>query len=304
MKYLFEKILPQGTEKTHAFISDRCRSIKSDLNIQKYSGSEAFIIHEHIIRYQIMCTNLLCESECFVLQNEVEQIQKSLITLIQLYEKAQFEHLTNRSEFISYYLLLFPWDNDILSRLEIHQSDLLKDPMIEKAVKIKILMSTRLCQKPHPSVDGTLNNYSRIFHLLRDPSSPYLFSCCVHVNYQDIRDHAIHSIQRSLAYQYFEHNLTSGMSVKDMVEILGFDSIQQCLAFLKHYQIPIKDEKIIRLGRQILKDSDGILTKGPKPMFPFQTRVSKYPLQKCVWIEAKNDRGTQCIIKGTEGLNF
>lgn len=62
---------------SHSFVRDRARSIRNDLTLQNYRGIEAVILHERIARYHIMCSNLLCGSEGFVMQQEEEQLRKS-----------------------------------------------------------------------------------------------------------------------------------------------------------------------------------------------------------------------------------
>jgi hypothetical protein len=79
LDYLFHEIIGiHGVAASHSFVRDRARSIRNDLTLQSYSGIEAIILHERIARYHIMCSNFLCGSEGFVMQQEEEQLRKSI----------------------------------------------------------------------------------------------------------------------------------------------------------------------------------------------------------------------------------
>jgi hypothetical protein len=79
LDYLFHDIIGQyGIEESHSFVRDRARAIRNDLTLQNYRGVEAVLLHERIARYHIMCSNTLCSVDGFVMQQEIEQLRKSI----------------------------------------------------------------------------------------------------------------------------------------------------------------------------------------------------------------------------------
>ena len=108
--------------------------------------------------------------------------------------------MPNEAEFQAYYILTFPWNNDVISKLESDLSEkVFFDPRVQLAIEIRSLMTKRH-DKKRPSVDGSVNHFSRIFDLVRKNTTSYLFACCVHIHFEDIRRGAIKAIQKSYTY--------------------------------------------------------------------------------------------------------
>ena len=82
MNYLLDEILDiHGIEISYSFIRDRFRSIRNDLTLQNFRGLEAVQLHEMIARYHILCSHHFCDIEGVSLQQEHEQLRKSMIPL-------------------------------------------------------------------------------------------------------------------------------------------------------------------------------------------------------------------------------
>jgi hypothetical protein len=289
LDYLFHDIIDQfGLQQSHGFVRDRARAIRNDLVLQNYRGVEAVILHERIARYHIMCSNILCGVEGFVMQQEVEQLRKTLLSLIEYYSEMQRKgiNMPNEAEFQAYYILTFPWNNDILSRLESDLSEkVFFDPKVQLAIEVRSLM-TRRNDKKRPCVDGSLNHYSKIFEIIRSNTTPYLFGCCVHLHFADIRRGAIRAMQRSFTYQ--GDNPLSGILLQDIVDSLGFDGESDCIAFLNHYFIevePCQKDKFAYVGRKVV-DMNGKKEK-LYPRYPYSIIPDNLPSTKSNFVEAK-----------------
>lgn len=82
MNYLLNDILGKyGLEDSYSFVRDRFRSIRNDLTLQNYRGREAIELHEMIARYHIVCSHALCGVEGVTIQQEHEQLRKSIYIL-------------------------------------------------------------------------------------------------------------------------------------------------------------------------------------------------------------------------------
>jgi nuclear mRNA export protein SAC3 len=177
--------------------------------------------------------------------------------------------MPNEAEFQAYYILTLPWSNEVPSKLEKELSpNILFDPLVQLAMKIRFLMSRRF-DRNRPNIDGSLNHFCRIFSLIRADSTPYLFACCIHIHFVDIRTAGIRAIQKS--YHYVENDPNSGLPLSDIIEMLGFEGEKDSIKFLKHYFIEVghgKDGKVAYVGRKVVRDMAGNLKGGDYPKFP------------------------------------
>jgi hypothetical protein len=291
LDYLFHDIINQyGLQESHGFVRDRARAIRNDLTLQNYRGVEAVILHERIARYHIMCSNVLCGVEGFVMQQEIEQLRKTLLSLIEFYSEMQKKgaNMPNEAEFQAYYILTFPWNNDVVSRLESELSPkVFFDTKVQLALEVRSLM-TRRHDKKRPSVDGSLNHYSKIFEIIRRNTTPYLFACCVHMHFADIRRGGIRAMQRSYTFQ--ADNPQSGIELQDIVDSLGFDGDEDCIQFLNHYFIDVRmvhDKKIAYVGRKV-QDRNGKKER-IYPKYPYSVIPDNLPSLKSNLVEKKRE---------------
>ncbi|KAJ3275373.1 hypothetical protein HDV01_000665 [Terramyces sp. JEL0728] len=268
LDYLFKDIIKKhGIIESHGFVRDRCRSIRNDLTLQNYRGKEAMLLHERIARYHILCSNYLCGSDGFVMQQEVEQLRKTLQSLMEYYSE-NTQDLENEAEFQAYYILTFPWNNDIVSKLEQElKPNIFMDNQVQLALQIRFLMA-RKNDNNLPSADGSINHYSRIFTLLKQTKVSYLLACCIHLHFVDIRRGALKAMQKS--YQYIDSDPTSGHQLEEIIDILGFDGVDDSTAFLSHYFIEIEDHGslIAKIGKKVVTEFSGKRKTVP-PKFPY-----------------------------------
>ncbi|KAJ3301418.1 hypothetical protein HDV03_000864 [Kappamyces sp. JEL0829] len=291
LDYLLHDIINQhGVVASHAFVRDRARSIRNDLTLQNYRGVEAVILHERIARYHIMCSNVLCGSPGFVMQQEVEQLRKTLLSLMEYYKEMNQKQIRmpNEAEFQAYYILTLPWSNDVPSRLEQElQPHVFMDFQVQLAFKVRFLLARR--EDPRkPSVDGSLNHYSRIFSIIRKRTTPYLFACCIHIHFLTLRAVGLRAMQRS--YHYLEKDPASGMNLSDFIEALGFDGASDSAAFLEHYFVDVAavgGAMVAYTGRKIVTDITGKSKPGDFPKYPYTLIPDSFRESKSELIESK-----------------
>ncbi|KAI8898431.1 SAC3/GANP/Nin1/mts3/eIF-3 p25 family-domain-containing protein [Globomyces pollinis-pini] len=292
LKYLFyDLISTYGLEETNAFIWDRTRAIRNDCILQNNRGVEAIEIHEPIARYHIMCTNALCGTTGYEIRLEVEQLEKTLQSLTEFYKEVRRQNIQspNEAEFQAYNLLVSPWDPEMGAKLERDLPEsLFFDPLIQLAFKIRFSMSRKGDDKI-PSEDGAINQFAKIFRLLKSPNTSYLMACCVHLHFKDIRRAAIRAMQRS--YWYRDDEPTSGHRLPEIVSLLGFDDESEAINFLQHYKIDVinlnemsddQSDTYAYIGRKVGKSG-----KGDPPIYPFKELIDDPPLQQSILVEMK-----------------
>ncbi len=107
LDYLFGEILPaHGLVRAYSFVRDRARAIRNDLTLCNYRGPEAIDLHERIARFHILCSYELCERPEVSLQQEHEQLRKTLQSLLEYYAEAAAagRRCPHEPEFQAYYL--------------------------------------------------------------------------------------------------------------------------------------------------------------------------------------------------------
>ncbi len=235
------------------------------------------------------------------MQQEVEQLRKSmpsnlmvaLLSLMEFYKEISQKKIPmpNEPEFQAYYILTLPWSNEVPSRLEQElEPRVFFDPQVQLAFQIRFLLSRR-DDRNKPSVDGSLNHYARIFSIIRKSSTSYLFACCIHLHFLEIRKAALKSIQKS--YRYIEGDSNSGMDLEEIVTSFGFDSDQDAIAFLNHYFIDVLTDmngtKRAFVGRKVITDMAGKQKPGEYPKYPYTITPDSFSNSKSKLIEMKRE---------------
>jgi SAC3/GANP family len=82
-----------------------------------------------------------------------------------------------------------------------------------------------------------VNHYAKLFNLLRDPSTPYLFACCIHLHFKNIRKRALKAMMK--AYYLIDGNEDGAYLVNDLIRILGLDGEEEAESLLNHFEIKI-----------------------------------------------------------------
>ena len=161
----------------------------------------------------------------------------------------------NEVEFMSYYILLHPGNFEALSKLEKRlPKAIFFNPEIQKALEISFLMSVS------DTADGCLNHYARIFTMLKCSTVPYLFACCAHIQFVNIRIAGLSAMQKS--YYYNEWDPESGIPLQKVIESLGFDNLRETTSFLQIYGIDIVNN-YCQVGRKITKEKKKVYPDFP-----------------------------------------
>ena len=156
----------------------------------------------------------------------------------------------NEVEFIAYYILLHPGNFEALSKLEKRLPKFIfARSEIQQAFEISFLMSVS------ESSGGSLNHFSRIFTILKMENIPYLFACCAHIQFVNIRKAALSAMQKT--YYHNEMEPSSGLPIERVVQFLGFDRSEEATIFLNLYGVEILDNHA-QIGRKVTKEKKKI----------------------------------------------
>jgi hypothetical protein len=242
LDYLLNQVLVKnGLQESYAFVRDRARAIRNDLTLQNYRGPEAVELHEKIARYHLLCCHSLCDKDNIVIQQEHEQLRKTLQSLIEYYKEMADvgQVMPNEAEFQAYYILTHLFSNETVSRAESLPSHVFMDPRVQWALSIQAM-----CQRTNEqyvlgraSENGSLHFYSRIFSELAKPTTSYLFACCLHIDFIDIRRGALKAMQK--VFYCTPDDSRTVWTFEDLIALLGYDDQDQLLEALDYYNIPV-----------------------------------------------------------------
>jgi hypothetical protein len=142
LEYLFGTVLPlHGLEKSYYFIRSRTRAIRNDFTLQNYRGREAIECHEKIARFHILCCHELCQVLVNDIQQEHEQLKKTLQSLSEFYKDSRGIYSSpNEAEFQAYYILMKTDQSSFIQRLERHvPNSIFLDNRVQQAIDFSYL---------------------------------------------------------------------------------------------------------------------------------------------------------------------
>ncbi|KAI8617340.1 SAC3/GANP/Nin1/mts3/eIF-3 p25 family-domain-containing protein [Chytriomyces sp. MP71] len=256
LDYLFHEIIPtKGLEDSHDFVRDRTRGIRNDFTLQNYREYEAVECHERIARYHIICASKLMDTENFSLQQEQEQMRKTLQSLREYYIDMNKRGIPcpNEAEFQAYYILSHFWQNEIVTMAETLPAHVYDDARVQRAIELQQLAqcATAPVFKGMRRALGGLAFSSRLFRVLGDVGTPYLVAALVHQEFVRIRCNVLRTMNRAL-YDFAPH-----VDVGELVGLLGCDDEEEVLNILDYYEIKVEEGMDGRLVAFVGKDVDG-----------------------------------------------
>ncbi|KAI5453242.1 actin cytoskeleton and mitosis protein [Naganishia albida] len=217
LDYLFHTIIhtqpPESTEPptpltalryTHGFIRDRTRGIRQDFTYQRHVGiTENIECHERIARFHILAIHELAKLEdAQFLKQETEQLNKTLISLIELYDDQRLDGKAcrNEPEFRAYQLLSHLNDNEVARTILDLPDEIFTHPHLQLAFTFRSLAQRNFdTQKVGSKYNAeiSLNFFSRFFKRVKQREVPFLIACLAHNKFGDVRRAGIRALMRA-----------------------------------------------------------------------------------------------------------
>ncbi|KAJ3414334.1 hypothetical protein HDV05_006702 [Chytridiales sp. JEL 0842] len=287
LNYLFHTLIPTKTlEACQPFVRDRSRAIRNDFTLQNYRGMEAIECHERIARFHIVCAFKFCSHPKISLQQEQEQMRKTLQSLREYYADMNEKGIVcpNEPEFQAYYILSHLWQNDIVTTMELLPPQVFDHALVQLAIKLQQMVQCSLDEtRSRRKSAGGLNFYSKFFRMLGSPEVPYLFACLLHQEFFSIRRSALRAMNSGF------YNLSPHIPVSDIVDMLGYNDEDEALGQLEYHGIKceVNDDGVViaHLGKQ--KQAGGVKRQ---PFLEDQAQ-SLTPSVSVRLIESKVDEG-------------
>ncbi|KAI2622135.1 SAC3/GANP/Nin1/mts3/eIF-3 p25 family-domain-containing protein [Hypomontagnella submonticulosa] len=245
-----DDLLPQK----HHFLWDRTRAIRIDFSFQKYAMTpeeirDQIYCLETITRFHVTALHLLSRDGFtpadFSEQQEIEQLSKTLISLMEVYDDCAHQGIQceNEPEFRAYYIVFNAYNPALSERIEgwdLRFGDFLG---IQTAICIaECLDNIRKVQgplSPDTSTQMAVDAASVFFRLIASPTVSYTMACFAEIHFNNVRKTILKLIRKSFSRpRYGPKDLTPAV----LKEQLFMDSEDEAISFFEKHGFQFHDE--------------------------------------------------------------
>jgi hypothetical protein len=220
----------------HNFLWDRTRAIRNDFSIQQLSKAPDLRIAieclERIARFHILSLHQIGGKPAphpadYNWQQDREQLDKTLLSLMQFYSKARDGYRSkNEAEFRAY-SIIFQIQNpiaDLEDRMHDWPRELYTDPRVLTAVKIYTaasdFASLRGPLQPAARQPWAKQNFDRFWKLISSKQVSYLMACVAEIQFNHVRRGILRAVWQS--YRPGGPNTIQDWTLKDLSRALRF----------------------------------------------------------------------------------
>ncbi|KAI9844130.1 MAG: hypothetical protein M1838_002312 [Thelocarpon superellum] len=282
LDYLIQDIVggPKPLSRTHAFLWDRTRSIRNDFTIQNVQGAKtadllvAIDCYERIARFHIHSLHTFArpdmEDQGFTAHNEREQLNKTLLSLMEFYDLCALRKLTSEheAEFRAYNIIMHFHDQDIEREamiLGMRRPDLFHHPRLRTALELYAAAgNTNDLHGPlKPTGNNSIaqNNCGKFFRLIKSTRVAYTMACVAEIHFNHIRKNALMAIRTG----YRSPATMQDCTLRHVTDMLGFDNEDQTWAFCEACGLELDEGKdgepylVLNSGAEDLDDPSSAL---------------------------------------------
>lgn len=241
LDYIVDNLL-DTLPKSESFLWDRMRSIRQDFTYQNYCGPEAVDCNERIVRIHLLILHIMVKTNStFSLQQELEQLHKSLITLSEIYDDMRSNGLNcpNEAEFRAYSLLSKIRDPQYDETIQKLPSDIFNNNLVQLAICFrKIISNSNYSERGYIRTENSLNFYYSFFKLLGSSKVPFLMGSFLQIYLNEIRFYCLKALSHSLNKKH------KPIPYEYLQKILLFNNIDELRALCEYYSITFEDDAI------------------------------------------------------------
>ncbi|KAG0664192.1 hypothetical protein C6P45_000677 [Maudiozyma exigua] len=241
LDYLIENLLSTLPD-SEGFLWDRMRSIRQDFTYQNYCGPEAVDCNERIVRIHLLVIHVMVKSEeQFSLQQELEQLHKSLITLSEIYDdvRASGGYCPNEAEFRAYALLSKIRDPQYDKTIQDLPNEILENDLVQMALCFRrIISNSNFIERGYVRTENCLNFYSQFFKLIQSSQVPFLLSSFLEIYLNEIRFYAIKAVSHSMNKKH------KPIPTNLLIDELMFNNYEEFVEFSEYYSIVITKDGV------------------------------------------------------------
>lgn len=241
LDYIVDNLLTT-LPQSEGFLWDRMRSIRQDFTYQNYSGPEAVDCNERIVRIHLLVVHLMAQNKAeYSLQQELEQLHKSLITLSEIYDevRASGGSCPNEAEFRAYASLSKIRDPEYDKALEKLPSHIFQNDLVQQAVCFRRLISnSNYVKRGVIRTENCLNFYQRFFQLIATEKVPFLMCSFLELYVNEVRFYAFKALSYSLNKKH------KPIPTQYFLENFLFNDETELIEFCKYYSIEVSPDGV------------------------------------------------------------
>lgn len=243
--YLFGELLQKEEDlpAVHNYLWDRTRAVRKDFTFHSQKTPEEIngmvYCFETIARFHAVALHLLSRKgfalDSFNQKQEVEQLQNSLKTLMQVYDDSHAQGMThkNEAEFRAYYLIVFALDPFVMEQSLGWKSR----PWYRSAeVKIaeRIVTSLRSFVDPTGPIKEQLGSHftslarANFFDLINQKNVSYTMACVAELHFTHIRRQILQSMVKAYSRK---RDWPKDITPSVLNEALCFDTEEEAIEF-------------------------------------------------------------------------
>ncbi|KAI0380838.1 SAC3/GANP/Nin1/mts3/eIF-3 p25 family-domain-containing protein [Hypomontagnella monticulosa] len=246
-----DDLLPQ----THNFLWDRTRAIRIDFSFQKYAMTpeeiqDQIYCLETIARLHVTALHLLSRDgftpSDFSEQQEVEQLSKTLISLMEVYDDCAQQGIKceNEAEFRAYYIVFNAFNPALNERIEGWDLRFGDSQGIQSAICItECLDNIRKLQgplAPETYSQMAVDAASIYFRLIASPTVSYTMACFAEIHFNNVRKTILKLIRKSFSRPRFgPKDLTPSV----LKEQLFMDTEAEAITFCEKHGFQFHDNE-------------------------------------------------------------
>ncbi|PQE10849.1 low temperature viability protein [Rutstroemia sp. NJR-2017a BBW] len=255
LDYLIHTVLGEdgNLAAQHEFLWDRTRAIRRDFVFQSSMSppelQDQVYCLEKITRFHVTALHQMSKPgaapENFEEQQEVEQLSKSLLSLIHAYEDCNLQDIPcdNEAEFRAYYVLLNSSNPGILETVQNWgwkfwgESEEIKIA-VSLVESLQNIWSHRGPLQPFSSTNVAQNAFSRFFTILKDESVSYTMACFAEMHFNEVRKNVFKTI---LSAYHRQRDQTKDWTLSRLNTYLHFDDDADVMDFGESYGLRFEE---------------------------------------------------------------
>lgn len=255
--YLIDDFLrsDENLPSQHNFLWDRTRAIRKDFIFQNAMSAEErtdqIYCLENIARFHAVALHLLSQdnfaAEDFSEQQEREQLGKTLLSLMQVYDECTDMagiNMKNEAEFRAYYLLFNAHDPFVMQQMQDWDDKFwFNSSEVQTAVTLIEAMQNvwngRGPLRPQVALTTGSASFTTYFSIVEDRKVSYAMACFAEIHFTQIRRQLLKSIHK--AYGRVRDG-PKDLTAKVVNSILRFDTEEQCVAFLEELEMEFSSD--------------------------------------------------------------
>lgn len=146
----------------------------------------------------------------------------------------------NEAEFRAYQILTYIRDQDVVRWAQTLRLPIFTHPLVQRALDFHALaqrnneiMGTSARRNKPTNCEAAQNFFTRFFKMVADKDTTFLMACMLEGHFPDIRKGAMKAMNKTYNARY------SGISAEIVRQMLGYDSVEDCVKEAELYGIPV-----------------------------------------------------------------